>query len=379
MSQATDHLTAPWRRLIAEFLDHLTELGRSSEMTRQHRHRLSLFAEHVGGDPSAVTRPHVLGWLAAGETSPLERKKRAQSVRIFFGWAHEQGYVSGNPTSRLVVGAASGPHRGDLPGPWSDAFGGWAKFMRTAGRPETTIDLRRIQISRVARELGVESPWDVTHDDLVEWLSAKRWRSQTRRSHRTTLRMFYGWARTFEHLAADPTSNLPAVETTPGVPRPAPDHRIKFALAGADARVRLMILLGATMGLRRAEIAKLHTDDITEKGLMVRGKGGKVRLVPMDPTVSAALASVPKGYVFPRPTTDMPLSAHYVGKLMTGQLGEGVTPHMLRHRFATVAYSAERDLRAVQTLLGHSRPETTAVYAQVAEASLATAVAAAAL
>jgi integrase/recombinase XerC len=56
-------------------------------------------------------------------------------------------------------------------------------------------------------------------------------------------------------------------------------------------------------------------------------------------------------------------------------LPEGFTTHSLRHRFATAAYGVERDLRAVQELLGHAKPETTARYAAVPDGALAAAVA----
>jgi integrase len=312
-----------------------------------------------------------------GATSLSSRQKRTQSFRIFFSWARITGRLTNNPTARLTVRGVSGPPRLDFPAPWSEAFDQWAKFMRTSGKPDTTINLRRAQLARVGRELGID-PWDVTTDDLVDWLSSKHWSRNTRRSHRRTLRAFFKWAVMFGHVDADPTINIPAVPVAPGLPRPAPDDRIKFALAGSDSRVRLMILLAAMMGLRRGEIAKLHTDDITENGLMVHGKGARTRLVPIPPVIAQPLAGVPRGFVFRRSFDGRPLSAAHVGKLISERLGEGVTAHMLRHRFATVAYSAERDLRAVQTLLGHSSPDTTAVYAEVAEMSLTTAVAKAA-
>ena len=51
----------------------------------------------------------------------------------------------------------------------------------------------------------------------------------------------------------------------------------------------------------------------------------------------------------------------YLGKLVSEALGPGYTAHMLRHRFASLAYAVERDLRAVQELLGHAKIETTQV------------------
>jgi site-specific recombinase XerD len=67
-----------------------------------------------------------------------------------------------------------------------------------------------------------------------------------------------------------------------------------------------------------------------------------------------------------------------VSKLLSRALGAGWTAHQLRHRFASTAYAAERDLRAVQELLGHSKPETTARYTAIPEGAKRAAVLAAA-
>ena len=59
------------------------------------------------------------------------------------------------------------------------------------------------------------------------------------------------------------------------------------------------------------------------------------------------------------------LSPGYLGKLVSAALGDGVVPHQLRHAFATRAYAVDRDLLTVQQLLGHAKPETTALYARI--------------
>lgn len=72
------------------------------------------------------------------------------------------------------------------------------------------------------------------------------------------------------------------------------------------------------------------------------------------------------------------MSAGYVTKLISRALPDGVTAHMLRHRFATVAYSGQKDLRAVQILLGHSSIATTQIYTEVPDDDLRLTAAAAA-
>ena len=81
------------------------------------------------------------------------------------------------------------------------------------------------------------------------------------------------------------------------------------------------------------------------------------------------------GWLFPstqNPTK--PLQPEWVGKLMAAALPEDWAAHSLRHRFASTAYASVRDIRAVQELLGHARPETTSRYAAVPDGALLDAV-----
>lgn len=371
MSPALERIGSAWAELIDQFVDWEASQQRSENQQHHLRYRIGLFAECIGGDPSLITRNDVDDWLATTPCSDLERRKRASALRVFFRWAVLQGYVSSNPTMSTYVRATPGPAREHFPSEWAAAFGDWAKFMKVGGKPETTIELRRMQIAKIGRELGGLGPWEVNRMHLVEWLASKDWGAQTRRSYRTTLRGFYNWAVAFELVKDDPTRGLPAVSVMQGVPRPAPDARITAAMEAATPEVRLMIRLAASMGLRRGEISRLHSNDITERGLIVRGKGNRMRLLPIPLLVAEALAPFMgrRDYVFTA-GDGVPMTPGYIGKLMSSALGPGITAHMLRHRFASSAYAGERDLRAVQTLLGHSKPETTAIYTRVPDGAL---------
>lgn len=152
------------------------------------------------------------------------------------------------------------------------------------------------------------------------------------------------------------------------------------AILAADERVRLMIALGSH-GLRRGEIARAHTDalraDLGGVALDVDGKGGKRRLVPLTDALGRELGRLPAGWVFPSPAGGHLTPAH-VGKLVSRCLPAGVTPHQLRHRFATRAYAATRDIEAVRQLLGHASLVTTQRYVATPADALRAAVVAAA-
>lgn len=135
-----------------------------------------------------------------------------------------------------------------------------------------------------------------------------------------------------------------------------------------------MITLAAEAGLRRAEIAVVARPDVIDEpdgmSLIVHGKGRRERSVPLTPATRAAVArqfdlvSPENPWLFPSKGryADTHLQPVRVGELINDALPGRWSAHTLRHRFATEAYRNSRDLLLVQTLMGHSKPETTAIY-----------------
>lgn len=253
--------------------------------------------------------------------------------------------------------------------------------MRAAGRPESTIGLRTYHIRRVMHELDIDDPWGATPDRLITYFAGKTWAAETRRSYRASLRSFYDWGIATGRCERSPAAHLPPVTPPRGTPRPLPDLFYRTALLEAPPRERMMIELAGICGLRRSEIAQVRREDIHPDllgwSLRVVGKGRHVRNVPLPDGLARRLLACPAGWVFPSPCGGHLTPAH-VGKVISRLLPEGWTTHTLRHRCATVAYAAHRDLRAVQELLGHAKPETTARYTQVPVDAVRAAVAAAA-
>ncbi len=164
------------------------------------------------------------------------------------------------------------------------------------------------------------------------------------------------------------------------VARPATEEDLSAALAGADdERWRLAIRISAELGLRRGEVAQIHSADIVTGSdgdwLTVHGKGSKLRRVPLSQSLALTLRTLPVGYVFPgriverqrHTVTAGHISARYLGKKISELLPPGVTMHALRHRFATRAYNVNRDVFTVQRLLGHASAATTQRYVQVSD------------
>lgn len=271
-----------------------------------------------------------------------------------------------------------GPAPKPLPQAWVALLDAYLAAEAGAGRSAATIATRRAHLANLARGLRV-GPGRVDQERLLAWMGRQAWSVETRRGYRNSVVSFFGWAHRAGHIPSDPAAGLPIMRAARPSPRPAPDAVWRAALAAADPRVRLMLRLAAEVGLRRAEIARVHTGDLTVAAggaqLRVRGKGNKLRTVPISDDLavliaagaaghSPEMAAYGTGWLFPG-EDDGHLSPRWAGRLIAAALPDHWTAHTLRHRFATRAYRGSRNLRAVQTLLGHSSVATTERYTAV--------------
>lgn len=255
---------------------------------------------------------------------------------------------------------------------WSSAIEDYLTYLQAACAPEPTCRTRRDHLRLVAQRVAGD-PFTRDPGPLLEWFAGLSVAPETRRSRRTSVRAFYRWAVESGRTPHNLGETLPPVRATPPRPRPVPDRVYAEALMKAAGRTRLMIRLAAEIGLRRAEVAKVHSADLVEDltgwTLAVRGKAGKPRDVPLPSGLATDLRARPAGWVFPG-ADEGHLSPRWVGTLVARALPEGWTMHKLRHRFATRAYAVDRDVFAVQELLGHASPATTRAYVAVPRDSL---------
>lgn len=247
---------------------------------------------------------------------------------------------------------------------WTAAIEGFLAHERAGGKRRATNDQRRHHLQHLARRVTV-SPWRVTTDMMFDYFAAQEWANETRRARRTSMNRFYDWAMYRGFVTVNPAADLPKVRADMGHARPAPDRAYHEALMAAGPREKLMLRLAAEVGMRRAEVATVHTRDLMEDlvghSLVVHGKGGKTRIVPLPQSLGRTLAMMPQGFLFPG-QDDGHLSPRYVGKLIRDLLPDEWTMHTLRHRFGTRLYAHTKDLLMVQGMLGHATPTTTRRY-----------------
>jgi integrase/recombinase XerC len=269
-----------------------------------------------------------------------------------------------------------GPPRGRTPTAWQQPIDSYCLHLSASGATTSTIASRRSALARMGRELR-RAPYDVTAEQIVEWFGRQDWQPATRRFYRAAARSFYRWAYRAGHVATYIPDEIPTVRERPPAPRPVTDDAWHHAIAAADPRVTVMLRLAAEAGLRRSEVAQVHTRDVVDgvggAQLVVHGKGDKIRFVPISDALAAVLRAGAAGHTpgMPTPGWLFPtgvgghLTPDHVAELVVRVLPDGWSMHKLRHRFATRAYRGSRNLRAVQALLGHASIATTERYTAV--------------
>jgi integrase/recombinase XerD len=170
---------------------------------------------------------------------------------------------------------------------------------------------------------------------------------------------------------------VPQPQKLPVVLSPEEVARLLEAARGPKSKAALAVAYGA--GLRVSEITSLKVSDIDSKRMVIRveqGKGRKDRYVMLSPHLLELLRTWwlvqrPRGYLFPGQDRISPLTERHLRRVCVeaaraAGITKRVSPHILRHSFATHLLERKVDIRVIQALLGHTKLDTTAIYTRVA-------------
>jgi integrase len=242
----------------------------------------------------------------------------------------------------------------------------YEKWLEVYLRPGS-VKLRIYYAQRLGRWNPEVVPWELTSQKLGDFVSSCGKSPSTRKNVVDAVRALFRWGVMVGKIPVSPAENLPRITVPRAVPNPTPTVALRRALKEAPPPVDVVLILVATLsGLRRSELAHLHSRDIRDSIIRVRGKGGHERMVPLHPILQEVLADIDDGYLFPsekNPTGH--LLPGSVGQRLGDLLGPGWSGHTLRHLFATSAFAATLDILAVQQLLGHRNINTTMGYTKV--------------
>lgn len=273
-----------------------------------------------------------------------------------------------------------------------DAFGD-ALWLED-GLSKNTLQSYRRDLEQLSRFLKGMSPENAKEEDLFRFLSARKGKASSAARMLSSLKRFYGWCLRERRIRADPTLRLEPPKRTPRFPKTLSEADVEALLAAPDVttslglRDRAMLEVLYASGLRVSELVGLKVFEVSldQNVVRVMGKGSKERLVPIGEEAAEWVASYAKkarSEILKKRTSDH-LFVTGRGKGMTREAfwhvikrygaravpGKHLSPHVLRHAFATHLINHGADLRVVQLLLGHADISTTQIYTHVARERL---------
>lgn len=238
------------------------------------------------------------------------------------------------------------------------------------------------------------NPLTLTRNDLREWLidlSGKRLSENSKRRVLSSLRGFYKFLNFEGHIEENPAENLDSPQKSLYLPKFLNQAEVELLFSQPDVstetglRDRAILELMYSSGLRVSEAVNIQTRDIDLDGgvLTCTGKGSKTRKVPVGTSAVEWVKSylslrrkqesieVENLFVTPagRPVNRQMI--HAFVKEYAEKCGlENVSPHTLRHSFATHLIQNRADIRSVQQMLGHADISTTQIYTHITDAHL---------
>jgi integrase/recombinase XerD len=248
--------------------------------------------------------------------------------------------------------------------------------------------------SQYLKKRGISAAGDVKREDIAGFLGEQRSegrKSTTRARRATAIKVFFKFLRERRFVAKNPAELLEPPKKAKALPRVLSEEetfRMLDKVDGTDPRDlrdRAMLEVMYGCGLRVSELCAMKTEDIIADGELLRviGKGSKERIVPIGRAAGRALVAylasardvftkgdLSVGHVFVT-RLKKPFTRQAVFKLIreralaAGIAPERISPHVLRHCFASHMLQHGADIRAIQELLGHADIGTTQIYTHV--------------
>ena len=222
-----------------------------------------------------------------------------------------------------------------------------------------------------------------TESDIQNYLSTLPDKASSIARKASALRGFYKFLMLEKIITKNPTANLELPKRNRALPKFLTVEEIELLISSAgdvrnSLRLRAMIELLYASGLRVSELCELPMSGILGNKLLIHGKGAKERLVPMHDAAIHALnkwidarGDTDSKYVFPSNGKSGHITRDGFFKILkkcailAGIDPNSVSPHVLRHSFASHLLAGGANLRAIQTMLGHEDISTTQIYTHV--------------
>ena len=254
-------------------------------------------------------------------------------------------------------------------------------LLAEKGRSQKTLSAYESDLRLAENTIGV-----LLHDsnnDIQNYLAGLAEKTSSISRKASALRTFYKFLMLEKIITKNPTANLELPKREHTLPKYLSPHEIELLISSSgdiktSIRLRCMIELLYASGLRVSELCELPMTANLGDRLLIHGKGAKERMVPMHEAAQSALhnwlkyrGDIDSKYVFPTNSKSGHLTRDAFFKILkkcavlAGIDPKRVSPHVLRHSFASHLLAGGANLRAIQTMLGHEDISTTQIYTHV--------------
>ena len=270
------------------------------------------------------------------------------------------------------------------------------------GAAQNTVDAYSRDLSKFVQYLQSKNKTLLsantnTIKNYLEKLAKTGRSNSTQARNLSTLRQFYRFLQSDEQRPDNPCQNVDSPKTRRPLPKVLSEAEVTQLITASQSsntpgglRMACIIELLYSTGLRISELASLRLNSLVENQQLLRvlGKGGKERIVPVGELATIALTDylevrrhfIPNGrddgWLFPSRSANGHLTRRRVAQILKGLALSAniepskVSPHVLRHAFASHLLANGADLRSVQLLLGHADISTTEIYTHVLQSRL---------
>ncbi len=249
------------------------------------------------------------------------------------------------------------------------------------GRSQKTLDAYSSDLNHAQNEIG--NLLEATNEDIQNYLSHLPDKASSVARKASALRTFYKFLMLEKIITKNPTTTLELPKRGRALPKYLSPEEIELLISSSgdiktSVRLKCMIELLYASGLRVSELCELPMSANLGDKLLIHGKGAKERLVPMHEAAQDALhkwlelrGDEDSKYVFPTKSKTGHITRDGFFKILkkcavlAGIDPHRVSPHVLRHSFASHLLAGGANLRVIQTMLGHEDISTTQIYTHV--------------
>lgn len=249
------------------------------------------------------------------------------------------------------------------------------------GRSQKTLDAYSADLKALQNSVG--DLLNATNSDIQKYISELPDKPSSIARKASAFRSFYKFLMLEKIITKNPATNLELPKRGRTIPKYLSPQEIELLISSSgdiktSTRLRCMIELIYASGLRVSELCELPMSANLGDRLLIHGKGAKERLVPMHESAQHALhkwielrGDVDSKYVFPTSSNTGHITRDGFFKILkkcavlAGIDPNRVSPHVLRHSFASHLLAGGANLRIIQTMLGHEDISTTQIYTHV--------------